>query len=83
MMSGGVNVGGQIQLVLYPGVEVVGAVRRRGVDHARALVHGDVVGQHAEDRALKERDGRTSLYSSFLPVKRARTWVSFSPHSCR
>ena len=55
--AGSVHVGGQIELVLHPGVEVVGAVGRRGVDYAGALIHGDVVGEHAQDCAIKERVG--------------------------
>ena len=48
-----VHVAGLGQLVFRPGVEVVGAVRRRGVHRAGALVHGDVIRQHAQD--LRDR----------------------------
>ncbi len=44
-----------VELVLDAGVEVVRAVRGRGVHHAGAGVHGDVVGEHAENCAIEER----------------------------
>src|SRR4029077_18151483 len=41
--------------IFLPGVEVVGAMRRRGVHGAGARIGGDVGGQHAEDTAFEER----------------------------
>ncbi len=42
------------QVVAFAGVEVVDAVRGRGVDGAGALVGGDVIGGDAEDGAVQE-----------------------------
>ena len=41
--------------IALAGIEVVGAVRGRGVDRAGARVGGDVGAQYAEDRAFQER----------------------------
>ena len=46
---------GGIQVVLQPSQEIVSAVRRRGVHHARAGIHGDVFGEHAEHVAIEKR----------------------------
>ena len=46
-----------IESVLDAGVEVVGAVGGSGVNGSGALVHGDVIGQHAEDVAVEEGMG--------------------------
>ena len=43
-----------LESVAHAGVEVVRAVRGRGVDGAGALFGGDVVGVHAEDGAIEE-----------------------------
>ena len=52
----------------------------RGVDDARAGVHGDVVGEHAEHIAVEERDGGSSTCSSLRPGKRAISCAPASPH---
>ena len=53
--AGVVDVAGLIEAVLFAGVEVVGSVGGCGVDGAGALVGGNVVSEHAEDAAIKER----------------------------
>ena len=50
-----VHVAGGVEAVLHAGGEVLRAVRRRGVHHAGAGVHGDVVRQHAENFAIEKR----------------------------
>ena len=50
-----IHMAGGIEPVLDAGGEVLRAVRGRGVDDARACVHGDVVGEHAENLAVEER----------------------------
>ena len=42
----------QIQLVAQTGGEVISAMRRRSVDNARPLVHGDVICENAQNFAL-------------------------------
>ncbi len=49
-----IHVAGGVESVLHAGGEVFRAVRGRGVNHAGAGVHGDVVGQHAEDFAIEK-----------------------------
>ena len=49
-----VDVAGGIEAVLDAGAEVFSAMRGRGVDDAGAGVHGDVVGEHAENFAVEE-----------------------------
>ena len=55
MMPGGIDAAGRVEAVALAGVEVVCAVRGRGVDRAGAGVGGDVGGQHAQNAALEER----------------------------
>ena len=69
-------------LVLDAGVEVIRAVRRGGVHRAGALVHGDVVGQHAQDCALQKRMRKLRVLQ-FLPGEARDTSVSVSADSCR
>ena len=49
-----IDVAGGVEAVLDAGHEVFGAVRGRGVDDAGAGVHGDVVGEHAENFAVEK-----------------------------
>ncbi len=56
--AGFVHVGGGIELVALAGIEVIGAVRGRSVDRACALVHGDVIGEHAQHLAIRPRQKR-------------------------
>ena len=51
----GIDAASGVEPVALAGIEVVGAVRGRGVDRAGAGVGGDVGGQHAEDAALEKR----------------------------
>ena len=81
--AGGVHVGGQVELVLHAGVEVVRAVRGRGVDHARALIHGDVVGEHAEHGAIEERDGRNLRVLQFPAGEAGDDLRLLQPALCR
>ena len=50
-----VHVAGGIEAVLHPGGEVFGAVGGRGVNHTCTRIHGDVIGQHAQDLAIQKR----------------------------
>ncbi len=59
-------------------VEVIDAVRGRGMDGACALVGGDVVGQHAQDATIEERVPKVTR-SSLDPLKRAISFASFKP----
>ena len=61
-VASGIDAGGGIESVLDAGVEVVGAVGGSGVNRAGALVHGDVVGQHAEDVAVEEGMGEDGAF---------------------
>ena len=56
-VAGAVDVARLVDAVLDSGVEVVGAVRGSGMNRAGALVHGHIVGQHAEDLAIEKRMG--------------------------
>ena len=49
-----VDVTGDIEAVLYAGQEIFGTMRGRGVDYARTGVHGDVVGEHAQNFAIEK-----------------------------
>ena len=55
-VAGGIDAAGGVEAVALAGVEVVRAVRGRGVHCAGAGVGGDVGGQHAEDRCDRETD---------------------------
>src|SRR5271163_1544838 len=49
-----VDVAGGVESVFDSGKEIFGAVRGSGVDHAGTGVHGDVVGEHAQNFAVEE-----------------------------
>ncbi len=53
--SSGIHVACGIELVLHAGREVLGSVGRRGVDHAGAGIHRDVISQHP--RIVRSRKG--------------------------
>ena len=53
--AAGVDARGRVEAILLAGVEVVGAMRGRGVHCAGAGVGGNVGGQHAQDAAVEER----------------------------
>ncbi len=67
-----VDVAGGVETVLHAGEKVLRAVRGSGVDHAGARVHGDVVGEHAENLAVEETDAG----SSGAPASRPGKWAS-------
>ena len=54
-VPGSIDAAGLVEVIALTGVEVVCAMRGRGVDRAGALVGGDVGGEDAEDAALEER----------------------------
>ncbi len=53
--TGRIHAGGGVEVVLKAGDEIFRAVGGGSVDNARARVHGDVVGQHAEHIAIEKR----------------------------
>src|SRR5215470_14542607 len=48
----GVNIAGWVKFVENSGYKVLSAMRRRGKDHARSCIHGDVIREHAEYLAV-------------------------------
>src|SRR5438270_7693207 len=51
--AGSINIASLVELVLHTGIEIVSAMRRCGVYHARTLVHGDVLRKHAQNFSLR------------------------------
>ena len=64
-----VHVAGGVEPVLHAGGKVFRTVRWRGVDHASAGVHGDVIGQHAENLAIQKRMLKVQRAPVLLPGK--------------
>ena len=62
-----------VQVVLDPGVEVVGAVARSGVDRARSLLESDVVGQYGDRVTLVQRVAEPKALELGPPQPRERS----------
>ena len=54
-VAGAVDVARLVNAVRDSGVEVVGTMRGSGMNRTGALIHGHIIGQHAEDLAIEKR----------------------------